>query len=224
MPDETTTATTDTAQPNGIPAQSTTQKPEPKFTQDELNAHTANTRKEAEDRTRKAILKELGIENTDDPEAVKTVKTKLTAAQKAEEEKLSEIEKATKRAEKAEADAAERDAKIAELAAARIADRVDGRIESLAGKPPFNALDASDVVTWLRNNHKDDVTALVDESGKVDDAKVTKLIEKAKAAKAHWFAQAKGVGSPSISGGRSIQPDAERDARARANSQRTIRG
>ncbi len=223
MEDETKTTTTTTDNNGTQQTPPPAPKPEAKFTQEDMNAVQGNTRKEAVAAERKRLYKELGIEDTDDPKALETVKGKLTAAEKAEEERLSDLDKATKRAEQAEAKAEAAEAKHAATEARRIADKVDGRIEALASKLPFNAVDPADVVAWLRNNHKEDMAGLVGDDEKIDEAKAVKLIEKVKAAKEHWFKKPSGVGSPSLSGGRSPQPNEDMNKTALAQLRRNIR-
>lgn len=203
---ESTTATTPVQKPA---------KPEPKFSQQDMDAIQANTRKEAEDRTRKAILKDLGIENVDDPDAVKTVKGKLTAAQQAEDEKKTELERVQERVAAAEQRATDAEAKALQLEAARIAERVDSKLEALARDAKVTT--PEDVTLYLRTNHKDAVEALAGEDGKIDDKAAGKLLEEVKKARPHWFA-VMGKGSPSNRDGRPPQPNANVVLGGRKNS------
>lgn len=179
----------------GIQIEQQPSKTEPALTQKEVDAIMGRTRKEASEAARKALLKELGIENVDDPKAVETAKTKLTAAQQAEEAQKSELQKLQEANAKVLADLeAEKQLRLA-AESKRIADKVDGRIESLATKS--GALDATDVSRWLRENQKDAVGALVGDNEQIDDKKAAELIETARKAKPHWFAGAKGAGTGS---------------------------
>lgn len=178
---------------------------EAKFTQDDMDAVQGRTRKEAADNARKALLKELGFD-PEDAKVLEAVKGKLSVAEQAEKDRAAAEEAKKTEAEKLQGEIEtlkkERDAEKQqrlETEAKRIADKVDTRIETLAGKA--GAVDPSDVSRWLREHHNADVLALVGEGETIDDAKATALIEKVKAAKKHWFAQARGAGSPSLSGG-----------------------
>jgi hypothetical protein len=194
-----------------------------KFTQAEMDAIQGRTRKEATDAARKAVLKELGIEDVDNPDAVKTVKGKLTAAeqlaeaQKTAEQKLIE----------------ERDSLSVQLAAAKqsaIAAELKRRTELInaelkAAASKLKAEYPKDVVKHLRDEYADEVEALLGDDDKVNEKLVEALVGKAKADRPTWFGnQASGIGSPSNRDGRVPQPGAKELQRASIQNQRRIRG
>lgn len=172
----------------------------------------SNRAKEAAEKARVALLKELGIENTDDPEAVTAAKAKLNKAKADEDAQKSELQKLVEQNARITADLEAEKKRASEVEARRIADKVDGRIEALATKS--GALDPSDVSKWLRENRRDDVAAIVGDDEKIDDAKAGELIEAVRKAKAHWFAGAKGAGTGSHQSGTTpgMDDSAARDA------------
>lgn len=214
MTDETKTTTTETDKPK------TEAKPETGFTPDQqklIDAEIGNARKKAKDAARKELLKELGIEDAEDPKALETVKGKLTIAQQAETAKAAADEAAKTELQKAqdaiatahkERDEAKQHA--AEVEAKRIADKLNGRLESLASQE--RAIDPADVVVWLRNNKAADVAALMDDKESVNEVEAKKLLAEVRKAKAHWFKGAQGAGSPSMSGGQTPGMD-DKEAR-----------
>lgn len=198
MTDE-TTQTTDTKETTPTPAA----KPaptlaEPTFTQADIDRIVGERAKRAKETGIADLLKELGFEKPEDLKAI------VANAKKAEDEKKSdiqklqdEIEKSKQRfeAERQRADSAE---------AARIADKVNSRIEAFAVKA--KAQYPEDVVKFLRENHAEEVKALVGEDGSINDKATEKLLETVKKARPTWFGVT-GPGSPSNRDGKPPTPD-----------------
>lgn len=177
--------------------------PELKFSQDDVNNVVGNRVKEATTAARKALLKELGIENVDDPDAVKTVKGKLTAAQLAEEAQLT----ATQKLER-ERDAAinERDTAKAERAALAQERNVDHRNEAVKeALTTARCTNATKVMALMSVMQADELKATLKDDGTVDKAALTKLVEAAKKEHKEYFTGT-GPGIPSNNGGRNQEP------------------
>lgn len=220
MADEQNTTTTNT---DTTGQQQQAAKPEAKFTQEEMNSHASSIRKEAEDRTRKAILKDLGVD-PDDPEAVKAVKGKLTAAQKAEDEKKTTEQRLQEEIDTLKQERDTEKQRAAQIAAERLADKVDNKLRSLAKGVNEKVASADDVVDWLRLKKKSDVEKLVNDDGVIDDKAAEKLVADFKKEKPSWFAVTSGVGSPSMKDGQRTDTGKIDETRARIMSQRNLRG
>jgi hypothetical protein len=194
--------------------------------QEHFDKVIAGRAKEAADKERKRLLKEFGIkdEEIDDPKAIESVKGKITNADKLEKEKLSDIEKANLRAEEAEAKVVAAEAKAAQIAAERLADKVDNKLRTLAKGVNEKVATADDVVDWLRLKKRAEVEKLVGDDGNIDEKAAEKLVADFRKDKPSWFAVTSGVSSPSVSGGRPLEPETADRKRAQAHSQRTIRG
>lgn len=196
MPEETTPVIEPTT-PVKPPAQPT--EDAPTLTQKQADAIIGSRVKEASAASLSALAKELGYETVDD------MKAAAKDAKKRKDDELSELDKATKRAEKAEAEKAEALAVIETEKAARIADKVNGKIEALAAKakahPPYD-----DVVLFLRTNHGEALSTAVSPDGVVNEKAIEKLITDTKTARPHWFS-ATGPGSPSNNNGTAPAPD-----------------
>lgn len=187
------------------------------FTQADMDARMSNVRKEAEDRTRKSLLKELGID-PDDPKATELLKNKLTVAEQAEKDKAAaeeatktELQKVQERVAAAEKERDEAKKLAAEVEAKRRTDLINGKLEALATKA--SALLPEDVVEWLNSKQKDDVLKLLSNDGKFDEKKAQEMIDAFKKTRPTWFAGVRGAGSPSMRDGRAVQPDLDKDAR-----------
>lgn len=190
------------------------------LSQSEVDAHVSNARKQAKDAARKELLKELGIED-DDPKAVEGIKGKLTAAQQAEEAQKSEAQKAADKITKLEADLEAAKLVSVEAETKRRATFVDSRLLSVV--KDAKAVDANEVVQWLRDHQTADVDALYQDGDKFNDKGAEKLVTDFKKVKEHWFQRAGGVGSPSMMGGRPLQPDADMNKKATEQLRRQIR-
>jgi hypothetical protein len=85
-----------------------------------------------------------------------------------------------------------------------------------AAAKSLQAHDPADIAEWAAKNAKDEFEALVDPTtGAVDEAKAKAIVEKAKAAKPHWFKK-QGGGTLSMQDGEVTPPDkAAQDAAAR---------
>jgi len=179
-------------------------KPEPKFSQADMDAVAGRRAKEAAASARKQLLEELGITNADDPKAVDTVKATLTEAQAAREAKKTAEDKALERiaALEKERDEAKQAAEAAN--ATRINERVNGKLESAAMKAKVQH--PEDVVKYIRENFADMLAKAVGEDGKLEDKAAEKLVASVKEVRPNWFAII-GQGSPSNRDGRPMQPN-----------------
>lgn len=203
------------------PAPAKPQTPAEKLlSQSEVDAHVGNARKEAKAAARKELLKELGIED-DDPKAVEGIKGKLSAAQQAEDEKKTAEQKALDKITKLEADLEAAKLESAASETKRRATFVDSRLLSVV--KDAKAVDANEVVQWLRDHQTADVDALYQDGDKFNDKGAEKLVADFKKAKEHWFTRASGVGSPSVMGGRPLQPDADMNKAALAQTRNRVR-
>lgn len=218
MTDELNTQVTDAAtNDNG------TSNAEAKFTQADMDKVAGNRAKEARAAERKALLKELGFDNPDDPKVTENLKAKLAAAKQAEDEKKSAEEKALERIAQLEKERDEARA-AAELAnGKRIQARVDSKLEALARTA--GALHPEDVIDHLRTKQPDKVASLLKSDESIDEKAAIELITEVKKARDNWFQTARGGGSPSMSGGATIgMTDKDAQKRASRLNEQIIRG
>ena len=187
----------------------------PTLTQKQADALIGSRVKEAKASSLAALAKELDFASVDD------LKAAAKDAKQRQDNEASDLEKATKRAEKAEADAAAKDTALAAANAARIADKVNSKLEALASKA--GTPHPEDVVRYLRTNQPDDVAKLVGENEVIDEKTAITLVEGVRKVRENWFTTNRGVGSPSVSGGRPLQPDTELNKAALAQTRRKVR-
>jgi hypothetical protein len=173
----------------------------PTLTQKQVDAIMGNTRKEASAAALSALAKELGYDSVDD------MKAAAKEAKDLRDKNMSELDKATKALAKVEAEKADALALIETERAARLADRVNTRIENLARAA--KASNPEDVVDFLRSKRAEDVAGLVDKDGKIDDKAAEKMVADVKKDRPSWFAVS-GPGSPSNKDGRPPQPDSNK--------------
>lgn len=187
------------------------------FTQAQVNEMVGKTRKEARETAVADVLKELGLTSKDE------LKATIEDARKRKEAEMSESDKA-----KAEAET-ERKAKESALAqlTALHAERRHDRIQSAFTRAAtaLKAQDTEDVWRYARDKHADELNALADESGAVDDKKVTALLEKIKVAKAVYFTPpTTTLGSMSNNGGSAKPSEQQAMKHFSQRNQQTIRG
>lgn len=175
-------------------------KAEAKFTQADLDAIAGNTRKEAAAAARKALLKELGIDDSD-PDAVKAVKGKLTAAQQAEEASLSAVEKLQKQLADESKKRAELEAAVEAARQERVINARNAEITKALVSAKVNASEADDLLVLLQAKFGDVVNSVTDADGKVSDKGIKSLVEKAQTVYPKYFANT-APGSPSNYDGR----------------------
>lgn len=196
-----TTAENDKPTGGGVQGSAT---PEAKtFTQDDVNRMTGEARKDGRTKAMADFLKELGIEKPED------AKSLIAAAKAKEDADKSEAQKATDRADAADKKRIEVEQKLADYEAGQV---IAARNAAIVAKATGEKADIpADVLSWLKDNAAADLDALkADESGKFDDKALKALVEKVRTARPKWFGTSN-PGSPSISGGRAIQPG--KDAR-----------
>ncbi len=163
------------------------------------------------------FLKEIGFEKPDQ------LKTALDAARKREQAEMSDAERL-----KAELETERQKSATALEAAQRAETR---RIEAVrnsaihAAAIAANAKVPDDVLMWASSQ---DLSAMVDEDGKVDSKAIAKLIDTLKKERAHWFGNGGSgtPGSPSNAGGTAGNTKKLEEAQKRATltNRRLIRG
>lgn len=200
MPDETQTPVTETPEK---PVKQPTPPPEdaPILTQKQMDAIVGSRTKEASAAALSTLAKELGYDSVDD------MKAAAKEAKERRDKDMSELDKVNKALAKLEAEKAEALALAQTEKAARIADRVNGKIETLARAA--KAANPEDVVDFLRGKRADEVAKLVKDDGTVDDKAIEKLVADVKKDRPSWFGVS-GPGSPSNKDGRPPQPDSSK--------------
>ena len=154
------------------------QQPEPSWLKERLDR--------AEKKAVKGLLKDLGIDKLEDLKAVvDTARAAKTTSQ--------ELATARQEAEQVKA-------QLAQVEAARVADRVDAVIVKHA--QAIRAEHPQDVVDLLR---KGDLKSVVNDKGEIDEAKIETLVKQAQKDRPTWF-RSGGVGSPSNRNG--VAPEA----------------
>lgn len=155
-----------------------------------------DTRKAAQQETIADILKRLGVEKLEDAESILKAHHDKQEADKSEVEKLTgklaEVETRAKTAEQALTDY---QAKVE--TEKRIAARDSAIKAALSGV----TTKADKVLALLQVQHADAITDVMSDDGKLDEKKITALVETARKAYPEDFG-ARGVGSPSTIGGR----------------------
>lgn len=161
-------------------------KPEPKFTQAELDAIAGNTRKEATSAATKALLKQFGVD-PDDPKAVEGVKALIAAGKSAEDAKKSAETLALEKvaaAEKKAADAeAARDAVIQE----RQLEKRDNEIITAFTAKELGCQNPAKVMKLLKADHPQELAALLKDDGTVDATKLKALVDLGKKENPEYF-------------------------------------
>lgn len=166
------------------------------------------------------LLKKLGVENVEALEVIVPEHKTLKSASLTDAEKLTTAAADAQAKLTAEASArAASEAKVAELEAARIGDRIDAAIKEICMTPAIRAEHPQDVVELIR---KGNIDGVVDDKGQVVTDKVKALVEQAKKDRPGWF-KTGGVGSPSNRDG--VAPEAlaaekEKARRAQAENLR----
>lgn len=184
----------------------TTTQTDKQFTQADLDKYAGSARSDGRKAAVNDLLKELGLEKTEDLKAlVKTVHDQQEAAK-------SDLEKAQSAKTTAEQ---ERDTLKADLEAERLARRIDrrdtaiqqaaltGKDDKGAALPP--AIDVQSVLEWARRDgNKALLDSTLNDDGTVNDKGVKALVDKARKDAGHLFAQPENrrIGTPSHNGGR----------------------
>lgn len=183
-------------------------KPEPTFTQADLNKIAAQTRKEAREAEHKKLLEEFGADSFD------TIKQLLADAKKRKEADMSEAEKLQTQLTTVTQSLEVEKAKRAELEQARIDDKRDSGLLALLDK----AHDKAKVLTLIKAEKPAEVTGLMTD-GTFNQAAAEKLVADYAAANAYLF-KSGAPGSPSNNDGRAPNPDekAKKNLRRSVNS------
>lgn len=152
------------------------------------------------------LIKTLGFEKPED------LKTAMEQWRSSQESAKTDLEKAQSAAAKAKTDLEQANAAIQQLKQARLDDRLNAAITVASqgseeyGTKTLRAFSAEDVIAWARTQSGEDLTKLIDETGKVDAKAVGELTKKCQKARPHYF-QASGPGSPSNRGGKPPEQD-----------------
>lgn len=157
-----------------------------KIPQSKLDERLERARNEAVNKA----LKELGVDSLD---ALKGIVESETARRRGE---MSDLERATKDLEKVTSERDDWKGKFEALQESVKTERLESAIVTAAQ----GASVPRDVIVWAREYAPDDLAAVMDKDGKVDDAKVKALVGKCKKDRPHWFG-GKGPGVPSNSDG-----------------------
>lgn len=208
-PTEPTTPATPAAQP-AKPVDKSTEDA-PTLTQKQFDEVLGRRLKEST----LSAAKKLGFETVEEMEAA------ALETQDAKKKNQTELEREKDLRVKAEKERDEAKQQALASETKRRADYVDSRMTAIA--TAAKAIDAAEVAEHLRSKRAEEIDALYSEDGKFNEDKATKLIEEVKKSKGHWFKAASGVGSPSVSGGRPLQPDADMNRRATEALRRQIR-
>ncbi len=196
---------------------------EAKFTQVDMDKIAGNRAKEAAANAVKKLLKDLGIENPDDPKALETVKGKLTAAQEAENAKKSAEDKLQ---EQLTALQKERDDALAtanQIKTERLAEMRDNGIKEALRDPKVHCRDAAKVFKLLKADHAAELEAAMKADGTLDAEKVKALVDLGKKENPEYFT-GNGPGIPSNAAGRASDIGREARQYASASNQDRIRG
>lgn len=183
--------------------------------QDEVNRLVGDARKQAREKALADFLKELGV---DTPDALKAT---IADAKKRAEADMTEAQKAQAAKEAAEKERDEIRAALEAERQARQAEKRNAAIERAAK----DAEAPEDVVTWAEKHAAELLAKTLTEDGAVDSKAVEKVVEACKQARPSWFKKTpKTPGSPSVAGGRSVEPDKAEKERIARIGQRAIRG
>lgn len=196
-------------------------KPEPKFTQDDMDKIAGNRAKEASDAALKKVYKELGL-NADDPDALKALKARLETAAKLEEEKLTAEEKLNKDLATERSKRVELEAKIAESEQKALVAYRNAEVTQALITAKVNPTEAKHLVILLKEEYADVFGKVLNEEGKVTDKGMKALLEKAKEAYPKYFANP-APGSPSNYNGTVPEPNASALEKARSTMNRLSR-
>jgi DNA-binding transcriptional regulator YbjK len=197
MTTEQSNTTHDTAQQPTTDGANSGQSNGATFTQAQINEIVGKTRKDARDTAISDVLKELGLTSKDE------LKSTIEDARKRKEADMSESEKAKAELETERAAKTALEQRIATLETERRNEKLTSALTSKAVS--LKANDADDVLRYARDKHAEELTALMDETGQVDDKKLTALLDKIKAAKPAYFTPlATTLGSMSNGGGRPV--------------------
>lgn len=172
-----------------------------------------------EARIKAELLKQLGLAEDAD---FNTLKSTIEEARKRKEADMSEADKARAELERERKAREAAEQKALTIEAERRNDRIASALTSAAGK--LKANDTDDVLRYARDKHAEALTALIDDSGEIDQKKVDTLMDKIKAEKAHYFTPpVQPFGSPSNSGGRMPLSDARLREQGAQDTKRHIK-
>ena len=158
------------------------------FTQQDIDRILAERLKRAEESMMKKIIADLGVDSLD------SVKSVITAQKEADEARKSDVQKAADRAAALEKQLREKEAALNALMTAR---KVDRRNAALANAlRDAKAQNTDDLLVILNGKYAEELDALTDDDGNVDDKAVKAMIEKARKNHSVFFAAAS-PGSPS---------------------------
>lgn len=223
MTTETQTTTTENAADTTQTASTPDPKTEAKFTQADMDKIAGNRAKEAAAAAVKKLLKDLGIENPDDPKALETVKGKLTAAQEAEKaamtkEQLLQQERDAALKERDEAKNAHESERTAWLAKER-----ESLVKDALRAPKAHCTDPVKVLKLLKIDHPE-MFETVMKDGKPDETAIKALVDLGKKENPKEFTG----GGPSIPSNQNGWPtpmtDKAAERRVAATSRNITRG
>jgi hypothetical protein len=221
MADESTTGSTEAAAGSTASTTSTGTPPanggqqtadEKKFTQADLDKLINERLERAKKSGAGELLESLGVKSADE------LKKTLEAQRKAEEDKLSEVDKAKKAAEKLQQEREALQAELQKERDGRKQEKLDAAIKSTAK----GAHDGDEVVLLLRRNFSDRVAKALKDDGTIDQKVLDDLVTDLKKSKPYLFGGS-GAGSPSNHGGKTPEPDAKAKEQARLEQARRMK-
>lgn len=194
MSDTTITSTSDNPEgsPPATPQGDNGGKPEPTFSQAELNKIAAQRAKEAQERERKKLLEDTGLDSMD------SLMTLIADAKKRKESELSELEKA-----QAQIDAANKKAQEAITAKEALEKQIldsNHKAAFLKAVQENGGSQVEDLYILVQAKRSGDYAQVFGEDATADEAKMKALIKEVQAAFPHYFGTS-GAGSPSANGG-----------------------
>lgn len=223
MPEQMSDTTAQNTTQNASPTSTGTASPgsEAKtFTQADLDRLIEERVGRADKRDAKVkadLLKELGLA---DGATLDDLKATITKARELEAANLSATEKIQRELEAEKKRAADLQAKWDAERTARINQVLDAAVRDAAKTSP----DPSLVLMYTRQEHADQVAALMSEDGKIDEKKLAALMDTVKKEKPLLFTTVKGGGgNPSDRTGKPVDPDAKTKERAAAQTRAQIR-
>lgn len=224
MATEQTSTTSAQATPE-TPAQNTTStstaqegSPKREYTQAELDRIMSERATRAAQQATKKLLEQLGVASESD---LPTLKDTITKAREREQADMTAAERAQKEVESAKKQTELLQQQLAAEKTARRTQMINAGIRDAVKTAP----DADLVLMYLRQSHTDEVeTLLAEGADKVDADKLKKLLDAAKKEKPILFSGAAGSpGSPSASGGRTLDPDAKVKEQGARDLKRSMR-
>lgn len=183
--------------------------------QAKMDALAGNVRKESTAKARKDLMKELGID-ADDPDAVKTVRGKLTAALATEEANKTELQKLTDLLAIEVKKTADLQALVEQGRKDKFISDRDVAVAKALGSAKVNTSEAGDLQILLLAKYPTLFEGVVDDTGRTVEKGMKVLVDHAKKEYPKYFANP-APGVPSNFDGRVSEPNAAAKQNALVN-------